>query len=164
MNAGNEFTAPWTSTLRIMTVLISLLIWGMAVGLFATNRDMLWFSAFLLLGAWVVPLLNMVRGYRLERRTLVIRRLCWDTRVDIGDMASVELIPKEHIQGSWRLFGNGGLFAACGWFWNRKLGRYRAWVTDDERLVLIQCSDRKLVVSPGQPDEFVRELRAGCSW
>jgi len=161
MKTENEFTAPWTSTLRIMTLLISILIWGMAVGLLVTNRDMLWFSLLLPLVAWVLPLFYLVRGYRLEGRTLVIKRLCWDTRVDISDMTSVETVPKEHFRGSWRLFGNGGLFALCGWFWNRKLGRYRAWVTDDDRLVLIQCVDRKLVVSPGQPDKFVRVLRAG---
>lgn len=84
-----------------------------------------------------------------------------ETRIELDDLETVELIEAEAIRGSVRVFGNGGLFAFCGWFWNRSLGRYRMWVTDARRLVLIRCGDRRLVVSPDNPQEFMAALLAG---
>ena len=42
-----------------------------------------------------------------------------------------------------------------GCFWNRKLGRYRAYVTDPKRAVVLRFDDRVVVVSPDCPAEFV---------
>ncbi len=63
--------------------------------------------------------------------------------------------------GSLRIAGNGGLFSFTGWFWSRRLGRYRAFVTDPARSVVLKFSDRTVVVSPDVPEEFVAALRAG---
>ena len=57
-----------------------------------------------------------------------------------------------------RLFGNGGLFSYHGWFWNRRLGRYRLYATDPERAVVLRFARRTIVVSPGEPAAFVRAL------
>ena len=40
-----------------------------------------------------------------------------------------------------------------------RLGRYRAWVTDPRRAVVLEFPDRTIVVSPGRPHLFVDELR-----
>ena len=60
---------------------------------------------------------------------------------------------------SIRLFGNAGCFSVIGWFWNRKLGRYRAFVMDPKRAVVLRFADYVLVVSPDQPAKFVVLLR-----
>ncbi|MGV3753832.1 MAG: PH domain-containing protein [Verrucomicrobiota bacterium] len=107
---------------------------------------------------WLITLLYTVRGYRLEKGQLFVHRLLWETPVPLDGLQSAQVINSNVIKGSLRLFGNGGLFAFCGWFWNRELGRYRMWVTDTKRLVLIRCGERTLVVSPDDPQEFVRVL------
>lgn len=162
MKLRSEFKAPWSSSLSIMTLLASAVMLGMPVFLAVVVKEtrIAPYISPLLLLLWFIPLLYMVRGYRVERQVLFIRRLFWETRIELDDMESVELIGAEAIRGSIRLFGNGGLFAFCGWFQNRELGRYRMWVTDAKRLVLIRCVNRRLVVSPDDPAAFKAALEA----
>jgi len=48
-----------------------------------------------------------------------------------------------------RLWGNGGLFAVTGLYWNSKLGRFYAYLTELNHLVLVELQDgRKIVISP----------------
>jgi hypothetical protein len=57
-----------------------------------------------------------------------------------------------------RLWGNGGLFAATGIFWNKAYGVYRAYVTSARYTdyVLVETSTQKILISPENPAEFVR--------
>ncbi len=56
-----------------------------------------------------------------------------------------------------RLWGNGGLFAATGLFWNRAYGVYRAYVTSAryQDYVLVETKTRKILISPEAPQAFV---------
>jgi hypothetical protein len=58
-----------------------------------------------------------------------------------------------------RLFGNGGLFAGSGIFWNRKYGVFRAYVTSTKSrdLVMVETSATKIFISPADPRAWVRE-------
>ncbi|MGD9599211.1 MAG: PH domain-containing protein [Steroidobacteraceae bacterium] len=67
-------------------------------------------------------------------------------------------VPGE-MRGSVRLFGNGGLFAITGWFWNRRLGRYRAFATDPDRAVLLEFARGKVLVTPHDPQAFIVQAR-----
>ena len=57
-----------------------------------------------------------------------------------------------------RLWGNGGLFAATGIFWNQAYGVYRAYVTSAryQDYVLVETRTQKILISPENPEEFVR--------
>ncbi len=57
-----------------------------------------------------------------------------------------------------RLWGNGGLFAATGIFWNRAYGVYRAYVTSAryQDYVLVETRTRKVLISPEDPQAFVQ--------
>jgi hypothetical protein len=57
-----------------------------------------------------------------------------------------------------RLWGNGGLFAATGIFWNQAYGVYRAYVTSAryQDYVLVATRTRKILISPENPVEFVK--------
>jgi len=63
------------------------------------------------------------------------------------------------MKGSLRLFGNGGLFSSSGLFWNRRLGRYRAFATDPGNAVVLEFPDRTLVVTPESPSGFLAALK-----
>ena len=56
-----------------------------------------------------------------------------------------------------RLFGNGGLFAGSGIFWNRQLGVFRAYVTTSHRdhLMLVVTGKTKILISPADPRGFL---------
>jgi len=56
-----------------------------------------------------------------------------------------------------RLWGNGGLFAATGIFWNKLYGVYRAYITSARYTdyVLVETPTRKILISPENPGKFV---------
>ena len=62
-----------------------------------------------------------------------------------------------------RLCGIGGLFVFCGLFWSRKLGRYRAYITDPRRAVVLRFGNKVVVVTPDEPDSQTNPPQSGAS-
>jgi hypothetical protein len=62
------------------------------------------------------------------------------------------------MRGSFRLFGNGGMFSFTGWYRNRALGTYRAFVTDLKQTVVLRFEKKTIVLSPENPERFVSEI------
>jgi hypothetical protein len=104
-------------------------------------------------------LVFMVRGYVLTESQIEVRRLGWSTVLPFTGLAAVNGEP-QGLRGSLRLFGNGGLFAISGWFWNRRIGLFRAYATDPERAVLLRYRDgAKVVVTPHDVQHFIVRVR-----
>ena len=101
----------------------------------------------------------MVRGYVLTDGWLSIKRLGWETRMDLSRLTSATADP-DALRGSLRLFGNGGCFAFVGWFRNKNLGVYRAFATDPKRTVVLRFYDKTVVITPDDPQKFVAEINA----
>lgn len=98
-------------------------------------------------------------GYSFEGRDLVIHRRAWaPARVPLTGLTGARVAP-DAMRWSLRTFGNGGVFGFTGWFYNSRLGRYRAWVTDPKRAIVLEFGDGSIVVSPGRSHLFVDELR-----
>jgi hypothetical protein len=59
---------------------------------------------------------------------------------------------------SIRLWGNGGLFAGTGIFWNRTWGLFRAYVTtsNTSNLVLMETQKGKVLISPDNATEAIK--------
>jgi hypothetical protein len=88
---------------------------------------------------------------------LWVQRLVWRTRLPLAGLQSAQLVP-DAMQRSLRTFGNGGLFSFTGFYRNRALGAYRAFVTDPHRTVVLRFPDRTVVVSPSEPETFIQDL------
>lgn len=111
-----------------------------------------------LFGALVLGIVSFtVRGYEITPDTLLVRRLFWTTRWPLQRPTTARTQPRA-MAGSWRLWGNGGFFAFSGHFSNSRLGRYRAFVTDMTRTVVLTTPRGLVVVSPDDPEEFVRAV------
>jgi hypothetical protein len=63
------------------------------------------------------------------------------------------------------MWGDDGLGAVTGRFRSRRLGAFRACLTDAEHAVVLRWPDRCLVISPQQHSFFVEAVRkrAGLS-
>lgn len=152
MSLTFEFPAPWSRSLRLTTAASVAVVFAvMLAGLFIGPRQLLpW--RLTAVGVPLVVLLAalpfMVRGYVLTETHIEVRRLGWRTVLPLAGLVSVTGEP-EGMRGSLRLVGNGGLFGISGWFWNRRIGRFRAYATDPGRVVLLRYSDgKKVVVTP----------------
>jgi hypothetical protein len=159
-----EFSAPWSRSLRLVTalsvaLLLTIALTGLLLGPrqpFAWRMLMVGVPLVVLLGALVFT----VRGYVLTESQIEVRRFGWSTTLPYAGLAGVTGEP-DGLRGSLRLFGNGGLFAFSGWFWNRRIGRFRAYATDPQRAVLLRYrDDSKVVVTPHDVQHFIVRLRS----
>jgi len=163
MNACHP-AAPWSGFLKGVSIVVTLLLPGVSWLVAVTVPTHL--SPVLHTLTIALPLVILlaaapfvVRDYALRDGTLQVRRLCWTTRVALGELREATIDPQAGA-GSIRLFGNGGLFSFSGWFRNAKLGRYRAFVTDWQRAVVLRGAVCTVVLSPADPASFVHALQA----
>lgn len=158
--AMKSYPAPWAKSLKITSALMVGLAVIVPIFLPALLTGPRWQSA---MASWLLPLIVagcfpfQIRGYRITPEAILIRRLGWTTRLSRTGLDSAEVMP-DAMKGSIRLCGNGGLFSFTGWFRNGRLGTYRAYVSDPSRAVVLRFGTRAIVVSPGSPEEFVRDL------
>ena len=160
--------APWSTKVKAASAFSVIVLVGLGLGLpyalsdashppFAEGvRSLLRLLPFVVIGS---AALFVVRGYELEGRDLVVQRLLWATRVPIDGLHSAWR-DADAMSGSIRIFGNGGLFSITGIFRNRKLGTYRAFVTDRRLSVVLRTrANKSIVVSPERPEAFLATLR-----
>ena len=157
-----DFEAPWSTTLKLVSFSATLFLIALPVFM-ALEQDLppdeMVFLAVLpiiFLGA-TVPF--TIRGYSLSGNCLMVRRLFWTTRVDLSGLRSAKVDP-DAMKGSMRTMGNGGLFSFSGHFRNKRLGSYRAFVTDQKSCVVLVTDLRTIVVSPSSPEYFVELARS----
>ena len=152
-----RFGAPWSPSLLWIS-------WGVTAGFLAAilfaclkGGPAGWFlSAALLLTLFITALFT-VRGYQLHEQTLRIQRLFLQTEVDLKNIQSALIDPKA-FHKSIKTFGNGGLFSFSGYYWSKRLGKFKCYVTDMKRSVIIDIDGKKWVISPDSPESFVRAL------
>jgi hypothetical protein len=156
------FNAPWSRTVRNTTVLsLVILALPLLIAIFAPAKPPLLVMVVLLA---LPPLIvagtfaARVRGYTLTEREIIVHRGMWNTRLTLAGLRSVRG-DVDAMRGSARVFGNGGLFSITGRYWNRKLGWYRAYATDQSRAVVLRYADRTIVITPHDPQQFI--MRAG---
>jgi hypothetical protein len=155
------YQAPWGKPLIVISGLLSALAVASVVGM-----PMILGSGppgMALLAQWTLPVIAlgclpfMIRNYVITDDAILIRRLFWTTPLDRKGLKSAESVPKA-MNKSLRTCGNGGAFSFTGWYWSKSLGFYRAFVTDLNRTVVLRFGNRTVVVSPGDPEDFVAEL------
>lgn len=160
---GSEFSAPWGKTLTIMTTVFSLLLIGPPLFIFfkipADQMQAAWPAILLPIVILIGTALFTIRGYILSHGTLYVKRLFWNTAVPLADLQKVEIVP-DAMSKSIRTFGNGGLYSFSGYFKNKTLGKYRAFVTDLKNTVVLTFPNRKIVLSPGNPERFVEMVKS----
>ena len=159
------FKASWSTALKLMTLVSSAVLLGIAAFLILAQPvpppegTLPMGTALFLLGVWVGAALFTVRGYVLTREALLVQRLFWRSVVPLQGLTRASADPTA-MSRSFRLFGNGGLFAFSGLFKNRRLGQYRAYATNPAQAVVLELPSRPVVVTPDVTSEFLGALRA----
>lgn len=159
MNA-NAFAAPWGKTLRWVSLLSGLLLLAVSCSIiWTTPPESVRLAAWLPLLILAATALFTIRDYTIEPQELLIRRLLWTTHIPLTGLQSAEFMPNAMCR-SIRLCGNGGLFSFTGWYRNRALGNYHAFVTELKNTVVLRFTHRTIVVSPDNPERFVSEINS----
>jgi hypothetical protein len=155
-----NYKAPWSTSLVIISLLFTFLCVGIAIGVIWSGRGRLPWMALLPLVIVCGGALLTIRGYTVTSDAILVHRLFWTTRVPLAGLQSARFEP-DAMRWSIRTFGNGGLFSFTGFFRNKALGAYRAFVTDPHRTVVLHFPTRTVVVSPSAPEEFVHDIGVG---
>lgn len=147
--------APWPGLLKVMTAFGTVILMGLTLALGGQEDTRLVAGA--PLAVWALCLWYMVRGFRLDGDTLVIRRLSIETRIPLQGLQQAEHRP-EALLNARRRFGNGGLFAFTGQFHNQELGGFRLYATDPLKSVILRLPGQVVVVTPADPQAFLKAL------
>ena len=159
-----HYRATWSPLLRVVSggatlLCVSIVLHEWPSLLSGDFRQLPFWLAVLPLGLLIGAALCTVRGYSVTPDAILIHRLGWKTQLSRQALESVEYRPGL-LSRSLRTFGNGGLFSFTGWYYNRDLGAFRAYATDSQRSVVLWIRGKKFVLSPDEPERFVRELLA----
>ncbi len=152
-----HYKAPWSRSLVIVSSLVTILCLGLTLSMVWNGRGVLYWAGLLPLAIVVGSALFTICGYTVTPDAILVHRLLWSTRLPLAGLKSAQFEP-EAMRASIRTFGNGGLFSITGFFSNKLLGAYRAFVTDQHHTVVLRYSGRTLVVSPAAPEKFVHDL------
>jgi hypothetical protein len=157
-----HYEAPWSTSLIVMSVLTTIICLGASagawLGLAAKHPPgALGLAVLLPLAILIGAALFTIRGYSLSSDSILVHRLLWSTALPrVGlESAQVEL---DAMRGSIRTFGNGGAFSFTGFYYNKRLRSYRAYVTAPRRTVILRYATHRVVLSPGAPEDFVSDL------
>ncbi|MFS1523583.1 PH domain-containing protein [Microbulbifer sp. 2304DJ12-6] len=156
------FQAPWSRQLKLITALSTALL--LAIPLILTLKtpespSPLYSIAIALpLAILLFCALFAIRGYTLRDNTLLILRPGWKTAIPLDGLTEAQASPSA-MQGSVRIFGNGGLFGYIGLFQNKTLGRYRAFATNHDTAVVLRFRTKTLVITPDRPEQMAEVLR-----
>lgn len=97
--------------------------------------------------------------YDVTNDKLVIHRTISDVIINRQDIKRVFPISKDQMKWTVRTFGIGGLFGYYGQFVNSKFGDMTWYATRRDRTVLIETfDDKKLIVTPDEPEAFIEQL------
>jgi hypothetical protein len=157
-----HYEAPWSTSLIMMSMLTTVILLGVAVGAWweaqvGHHPAPLCWVAILPLGILFGCALCTVRGYSISSDSILVHRLLWSTVLPRVGLESAQVEP-DAMRGSIRTFGNGGAFSFTGFYYNKRLRSYRAYVTDPRRCVVLRYATRRVVLSPATPEDFVADL------
>jgi len=150
--------APWSQGLVLWSLLLTGLFLRLAFVLFKHGGGSSLLEGSLMVALTLGCALFAIRGYTITADAILIHRLFWATRLPLAGLKSARF---EIASTRWSIrAGNGGFFSCTGFRYNRSLGLYRVFVTDGARTVVLRYAHRTVVVSPADPEAFVRDVTA----
>lgn len=157
--------APWPTSLKVISLLATVVLTGLGYAAYRViptpsgfTHDFGLAVALIPFGVLVGCIIFIVDGYTVEPTRLSVQRLLTVTTVPLTGLRRAWIEPAV-CKGSVRVFGNGGLYSFSGWFYSKRLGRYRLFATDLRNTIVLQFRDRAIVISPAAPVAFVEHLR-----
>ena len=156
-----HYEAPWSTSLIVMSVFTTVICLGVSAGAWweaASHHHpaLLGWVALLPLSILFGCALCTIRGYAITSEAILVHRLLWSTPLPRVGLESAQVEP-DAMRWRLRTLGNGGAFAFSGFYYNKRLGSYRAYVTDPHPAVVLRYAKRRIVLSPATPEDFVQD-------
>jgi hypothetical protein len=157
------FKLSWDRMTWGMTIIITLMLLSASGYLIARGIIQGWETLSIIsIGVFtILPLTALFAPIRyiVNSQEIRIYRIGPNVVIPLTVIESVSRLAKEDCRRTIRVFGVGGLFGNWGWFSNKRLGMFKAYIGNTKNLVLITLRPddkfaRKIVLSPNEPDTF----------
>lgn len=166
MMMGMEYGAAWSMPLTLRVVASMFLTPFAAFALFVALRlgvhAPIWLAILLAaipVGLAVLFLCRAIRGFVVTRDAIFVRRLMWSSCEPLDGLVSAQ-IDETAMDGVKPLRTLAGGFGTGGWFWSARFGRFRGYLTNARRLVVLKFDRGTVMLSPDDPDAFVRHIES----
>lgn len=166
MMMGMEYGAAWSMPLTLRVVASMFLAPFAAFGLFVALRLGLhvpvWPSfalAAIPAGLALLFLFRAIRGFVVTRDAVFVRRLMWSSCEPLDGLVEARVDETAMEDAKVQRTPAGG-FGTGGWFWSARFGRFRGYVTNTRRVVVLKFDRGVVVLSPDDPDAFVRHIES----
>lgn len=156
------FSVSYGTTVKLTTLIIGGALLGAAIyGLIKHRYGMTYTlgMAILPIGILLATFIFTVLGYQITEQGIYVLRPIGKKLIAPNKIKTVEL-DNDALNGATRTFGNAGMFSINGWFYLPEYGRSRLWVTDTNKLVVIQYDDKTVLVSPEDSVGFISKARS----
>jgi hypothetical protein len=156
--------APMSTPILVLTVVLLALPLAFLVLATLWTRLLLGPAAFILaIYAWIW-LRYRPTAFVVHPRTLEVTWPLKRREIPRDDIAEIRTIDRQTLrrETGWGMrVGAGGLFGAFGYLWTTNRGLVQMYVSRTDRFVWIERkNDRPWLITPDQPDSFVRALSA----
>lgn len=162
-----EFKAPYDRLVKAVTsgLIIGLLVLMMGISYLALSEGgdagllALIIVVVVVIPILIIPYLYSPRAFGITVKGILVKRPLKSFLIPYDDIVSVK-------KTSWtwrgiRLFASGGFYGFFGLFRISGLGRVWMYVTDRNRMLLIETKQGvKYIISPSDPDLFMERLKS----
>src|ERR1700721_4452744 len=147
------FSASYDRTAKIITGVVCL---GLLAVVFTVHNPVVSCLSLLVL---LVGSAYSPRGYLLQGRSILVKRLAGGARVALDDVREARRATPDDFRACVRLWGSGGMFGYYGVFSTSKLGRSTWYVTNRSNSVVLIAGGKTVLFSPDDPDRFLAAIR-----
>lgn len=156
-----DFKVNWDSSVWATTTIVTALLFCVsAMACVLAGGVWGWLVAVVFIGIGVVCASMAPVKVRITSNGITLFKIIGSKRFPysaIQDISLIDLGAGVNV----RLFGSGGFFGYTGWFYNKRIGRYMAYIGSMPRTVLITLdNDKKYIISCRQPDRMVEISRS----
>jgi len=102
------------------------------------------------------------RGYSVEDRSIIVKRLAGAARIPLGDVREIRQASSDDLSGAIRLWANGGVFGYYGLFRTSKLGKCTWYLTNRRNAVVVITGEKTALFSPDDVNGFLAALRGSA--
>lgn len=161
------FPARVSKKFLIFTYIANILIMSatVAAGIFTVDQNLYSRIMISLLGLLIISVTRafVANGYEIADEALVIHRWVGNIRIpffEIKELRSEDALAILKVGLTIRLFADGGLWGAHGIFYNKNIGKFYMYMTNEKNTVdIVRKDGRHFFISPDPKDKFAEELK-----
>ena len=98
--------------------------------------------------------------YIVTEQKIIIKRIGPEIIIPLADVCTVSCMPYDEVFCSAiRTMGSGGVFGIYGNYKSASMGKFKAYMTRRDKLVLIRTLDKPFVITPDKPEDFIAAVQ-----